>query len=180
MTAESPSSYPGRCRPSRSIGSRRVAAVLGAVVLAVPLSIASAGGAEALGSGTALRAANATATTICAAISALPSAEVTVTLPGPAADLLLSRTKSYPGPCAKYGTASALGNGTVRTYVQRQSAQPLAVGVVFGAAMLDNLPTDPTDGHHCYDVDGNGDIDPMTECAGGHERPLDLVAQRDV
>lgn len=68
-----------------------------------------------------------------------------------------------------------LGNGTVETYANVDPAgAPEALGVQFSAGSLEQLPEDVTDGHRCFDSDGNGDIDPHTECSAWHERVLPL------
>lgn len=77
-------------------------------------------------------------------------------------------------PCTSYGPAQALGAGAVRTYAEMDRRQPVAVGVSLTAGALDDLPTEPTDHHHCFDVNGDGQIEEMTECAGGHEHILGL------
>lgn len=99
--------------------------------------------------------------------------EVDLRLPQRAADRLLARTPSYPGPCYQYGDANDLGDGYVQTYAQYdRHGEPLALGVTFPASMLQSLPSEPSDGNHCFDVDGDGHIDPMHECVGGHENVL--------
>ncbi|MFJ6216795.1 hypothetical protein ACIQGZ_26220 [Streptomyces sp. NPDC092296] len=147
-------------------------------VLAAAAVAAMAGGAALAlpGQSTATTGSNPTQpTTICLTGSTSTATEVTVTLPQVAADPVLAYTPSYAGPCASYGAPSSLGNGTLRTFAQLDSAQkPLAIGIVFPKPTLQNLPTTMTDQHHCYDVDGNGQIDEHTECMGGHEFPLPL------
>jgi hypothetical protein len=49
--------------------------------------------------------------------------------------------------------------------------------VTFPRATLNRLPQEPSDGRHCFDVNGNGEINPMDECAGGHERVMQLPPQ---
>jgi hypothetical protein len=114
--------------------------------------------------------------TICLVPPGQLSNEFTLTVPAAAASALLAQTPSYTGPCAAYGTASALGQGNIRTFAQLEDGRPLSIGAVFPRTTLSGLPTTMTDGHHCYDVDGNGTTDQMTECVGGHERPLDMPA----
>src|SRR5215203_3393867 len=111
--------------------------------------------------------------TFCQVSSA--GTETTRTWPAP-----LARARSYAGPCVSYGTPDQLGNGTVRTYVQSKDSRPLAVGAVFGESALTGLEQEPSDGERCYDVDGDGTTDPMMECAGGWEHPLDLPRQSDL
>jgi hypothetical protein len=118
--------------------------------------------------------------TVCVVRAKHPKRENTAVVPTEVATELQRTTLSYAGPCAWYGAASALGDGTVRTYTQRRQGVPLAIGAVFPSSMLTNLPADYSDGHHCFDVDGNGSVDPMMECAGGYERPLNVPVQPDV
>lgn len=77
-------------------------------------------------------------------------------------------------PCISYGLPHRLGAGMVRTYAKIDGVRPVAVGTALTAGALEDLPTEPTDHHHCFDVNGDGKIDEMTECTGGHEHILDL------
>ncbi|ACU69623.1 conserved hypothetical protein [Catenulispora acidiphila DSM 44928] len=75
----------------------------------------------------------------------------------------------------EYGPPVRLGAGTARTYLVSEGSTPLEIGVVVDAAATESLPASPpTDGHHCYDVNGDGRINPVTECAGGYYLPLHL------
>ncbi|GAA1071761.1 hypothetical protein [Kitasatospora arboriphila] len=148
------------------IASSAAAALLGTAALFAP----AAGSASAAGT-----AVDTTPVKVCLTGNTSTTAEFTVTLPKVAVDPVLQATPSYLGPCASYGTPSALGNGNVRTYAQQEpNGKPISMGFVFPKTMLQNLPTTMTDQHHCYDINGNGVIDEHTECMGGHERPLDL------
>ncbi|PZF99199.1 hypothetical protein C1I93_06490 [Micromonospora endophytica] len=122
------------------------------------------------------RAAGVTTATICLVPRGTPAVEVTVTVPTVAVPALLAQTLSYQGVCAAYGKPLALGGGTVRTYAQIERNAPKTIGITFPRGMLSGLPTSMTDGHHCYDVNGDGQLDEMSECAGGHERELTLPA----
>ena len=62
----------------------------------------------------------------------------------------------------------------MRTYVQTDGRQPLAIGVEFPRSALSGLPSEPSDGRHCYDLDSDGAIDVHHECVGGHERVMML------
>jgi len=76
------------------------------------------------------------------------------------------------------GAASLLGNGTVASYAEFDTSRTLkAIGVVFSASALDNLPTAPSDGHRCFDSNNDGVIDLATECSGWHERVLPLPSE---
>jgi hypothetical protein len=76
------------------------------------------------------------------------------------------------------GPSSALGNGTVASYaVVDRSGAPKAIGVVFAAGALDNLPAAPSDGHRCFDANNDGRIDLASECSAWHERVLPLPSE---
>ncbi|GLZ38902.1 hypothetical protein [Actinokineospora sp. NBRC 105648] len=83
-------------------------------------------------------------------------------------------TRSYPGPCAVYGTPKPMGRAQIQTFAQLRGPQPVRLGFVFDADALDGLPTAMTDGTHCHDVDGNGKVDQHTECVHSHDTTLDL------
>lgn len=76
------------------------------------------------------------------------------------------------------GPAAALGGGTVASYAQIEAGGvPKAIGVVFSAAAFADLPTTSTDGHRCLDANGDGAIDPATECSHWHERVIPLPSE---
>ncbi|WP_374999623.1 hypothetical protein [Aeromicrobium sp. CTD01-1L150] len=115
--------------------------------------------------------------TLCLVLSTPSEVEMTVPVPEPAVEKVLSATRSYRGPCADYGESAERGNGTMTAYSQAERGEPEAVGLVLETDVLDGLPHDPpTEGRWCYDKDGDGTVDPMTECAGGYEDALDLDA----
>ncbi len=95
--------------------------------------------------------------------------------------LLLAACSAGPQGVPKaraLGAPATLGNGTVAGYAEFDAAGAMnAIGVVFSASALDGLPAARTDGHHCFDVDKDGKIDPATECAGWHERVLPLPSE---
>jgi hypothetical protein len=68
----------------------------------------------------------------------------------------------------------SLGNGYVQTvYSHSASGAPTMIGVTVDEAAMQSLPANPVnDGNTCFDTDGDGSIDPATECKGGHERVL--------
>ena len=73
------------------------------------------------------------------------------------------------------GDAAALGDGVVNTYVELDAAGDLvAVGVRLSASTFENLPVGPDGTAPCFDVDGNGTMDPMTECFMMLRRNLQL------
>ncbi|HEY7592878.1 MAG TPA: hypothetical protein VH969_06955, partial [Actinophytocola sp.] len=72
------------------------------------------------------------------------------------------------GQVTEYGEQLRLGNGKLIAYSERNGARPVSIGLIMTDGVLDGLPTDmPTDGKWCFDKDGNGTVDPMTECTGG-------------
>jgi hypothetical protein len=73
------------------------------------------------------------------------------------------------------GAPATLGGGTVASYADVDATGNVqAIGVVFSGATLDTLPSAPSDGHHCFDANKDGSIDPDHECGGGHEAVLPL------
>lgn len=76
------------------------------------------------------------------------------------------------------GAPASLGNGSVASYAEIDAGgAPKAIGVRFSAGALDNLPTAHSDGHRCFDANGDGRIDLATECAAWHERVLPLPSE---
>lgn len=80
------------------------------------------------------------------------------------------------------GVSARLGNGSVTSYAELDHTDtPTAVGLVFSAAALAGPPAASSDGHQCFDADGDGAI-ATDECLFTHERviPLpDRVARRE-
>jgi hypothetical protein len=75
--------------------------------------------------------------------------------------------------CTEFGAPVRLGDGTARTYVRSKNGVPREIGVVIDFAATDSMPFwPPSDGGRCYDVDGDGRVDQLTECAGGYYLPL--------
>jgi hypothetical protein len=103
------------------------------------------------------------------------SQEQTVQRTSNVVDQLVDDTRSYRGVCATYGARSRLGNGTLTAYTVQSGSRPVAVGMVMTDGVLDGLPTDPpSDGKYCFDKDGNGTVDRITECTGGYENQIDF------
>ena len=102
--------------------------------------------------------------------------------------LALGATAGCAGPAPPapmLGTPVSLGTGTVASYAEVDAAgAPKVIGVMFAARALENLPAAPSDGHHCFDADKNGEIDLAAECAGWHEwvlpLPSDLARRADM
>jgi hypothetical protein len=115
---------------------------------------------------------------ICLASNRTPGHERSLRVPEKMVDLLIATTGSYRGPCAEYGESEELGDGVLTAYSQSLGERPSAIGLVMSDDSLSGLPQHPpNDGTTCYDVDGDGSTDNMTECAGGHARQLDLGTQ---
>ena len=81
------------------------------------------------------------------------------------------------------GWRSDLGKGTVSSYAEFTPAgAPRALGVAFSERAFDGLPTGGSDGHHCFDRNKDGVVDPATECLHQYELVLplpDVVARRE-
>jgi hypothetical protein len=76
------------------------------------------------------------------------------------------------------GANSSVGNGTVSSYAEfDKSGAPRAIGIVFQASVLDGLPTAHSDGHHCFDRNKDGKVDPQTECVATHEWVIPLPSE---
>lgn len=76
------------------------------------------------------------------------------------------------------GAPVALGDGSVAGYATFDHAgTPHAIGVAFSAAALHTLPVEHSDGHRCFDANGDGVLDLETECSGWHERALPLPSE---
>ena len=73
------------------------------------------------------------------------------------------------------GAYASVGKGTVSSYAELDgNGAPKVIGIVFHAGALDELPTARSDGHHCFDRNGDGNIDPDEECFGSHEWVIPL------
>lgn len=99
------------------------------------------------------------------------------------------RRGGYLGPCATFGDKRSMGDGYFQTYTQlKHDDTPWAIGYVFPAATLNNMPTTKNDGQNCFDVNGNGTLEEdgsvdlggdlhHDECVAGHQRILDFPEQ---
>ncbi|GAA2999075.1 hypothetical protein [Actinokineospora diospyrosa] len=69
---------------------------------------------------------------------------------------------------------ASLGDGYVQTvYSKSSNGTPTMIGITVDDAAARSLPTLPLhDGNTCFDKDGNGTVDPVSECKSGHERVL--------
>ena len=135
--------------------------------LALLLAVAVAGSAEA--------GPRHGAEWLCLVSKANPDREHTIRVPGKVADRLIAHTRSYRGPCAEYGESKPLGEGTQTAYSQTVGDRPVSIGWRISDSALEGLPYDPPNaGLWCYDKDGDGTTDRMTECTGGYETALKL------
>jgi hypothetical protein len=80
---------------------------------------------------------------------------------------------------------TAIGAATAGTYAEFDDAgAPTAIGFVFSANFFDELPTEMSDLHQCFDRDGNGEVAQPDECNFWHEwampLPGDVVAREDI
>jgi hypothetical protein len=73
------------------------------------------------------------------------------------------------------GWRTALGNGAVESFADLpDTGAPRAIGITFSAGALTNLPSNPSDQHHCVDRDVDGVTDAASECAQTHEFVIPL------
>jgi len=76
------------------------------------------------------------------------------------------------------GANASVGSGTVSSYAEfDKNGAPKAIGIVFPASALDGLPTAHSDGHHCFDRNKDGKIDPEAECVATHEWVIPLPSE---
>jgi hypothetical protein len=76
------------------------------------------------------------------------------------------------------GAEAPLGEGSVASFARfDREGTPEAIGLLFSAATLKSLPTERTDQHHCFDLDGDGAIAPDSECVPTHERVIPLPSE---
>lgn len=74
-----------------------------------------------------------------------------------------------------FGEAKALGEATVRTYVDNDSqGRPTAIGVQLDEAALHGLPPLKNATSRCFDLNDNGKIDGPGECEGDQEVALSM------
>lgn len=79
------------------------------------------------------------------------------------------------GGARTLGWKAELGRGTVSSYAELEpDGAPRAVGIVLSAGALDGLPASGSDGHHCFDRNADGRLDPATECVHQFETVIPL------
>jgi len=73
------------------------------------------------------------------------------------------------------GAVSHVGDATAQSYAEIDATgKPIAIGLVFSPTFFDDLPAEHSDLHHCFDKDGDGTVDPATECLAEHEWAIPL------
>jgi hypothetical protein len=81
------------------------------------------------------------------------------------------------------GWRAKLGNGEVTSFAELQATgAPKAIGIRLSADTLAGLPSEHSDGHHCFDRDGDGVAARPAECFETHEFAIplpDAVSRRD-
>ena len=77
-----------------------------------------------------------------------------------------------------YSKSYDLGDGHIVTYLKMgQNGRPLEIGVKMDEQALNNLPSHVNPSSHCVDTNGNGQIEPETECALGHDFVMPFPAE---
>lgn len=80
-----------------------------------------------------------------------------------------------------FGAPGTMGQGTAASFAEfDRSGAPKAIGVVFSGDALESLPEADSDGHRCFDANGDGVMDLHTECSAWHEWVLPLPSQASV
>jgi hypothetical protein len=81
------------------------------------------------------------------------------------------------------GAAAHVGAATASSYAKfDELGAPLAIGLAFSANFFDELPSEPSDLHQCFDRDRNGVVERPAECNHWHEWVIPLpsaAATRD-
>lgn len=78
----------------------------------------------------------------------------------------------------EHGPDARLAEGPVVSYATFDATgTPTAIGVSISAKAMDTLPAEMSDGHQCFDRNGDGAIDRDTECHHMHERAMPLPSK---
>ncbi len=73
------------------------------------------------------------------------------------------------------GWRANLGNGEVVSFAELQgTGAPKAIGIMISGEALASLPSEHSDGHHCFDRDGDGVTARPAECFETHEFVIPL------
>lgn len=78
-------------------------------------------------------------------------------------------------PPRALGAPRDLGDGSVASFVEfADNGDPRVIGVAISGNALHTLPQEHSDEHQCFDENGDGSIDVMSECSHWHEFVLPL------
>lgn len=92
-----------------------------------------------------------------------------------AALAVLLTASGSAAPERALGWRVPLGNGEAMSFAELQEGgAPRAIGIMLSADALASLPSQPSDGHHCVDRDGDGIVARATECLHSHEYVIPL------
>lgn len=76
-----------------------------------------------------------------------------------------------------YGEVANIGQGNIRSYLAVDSSGvPVELGLLMNRNALEGLPREKNTTGRCFDVNGNGNIDPADECEGDYELVVGLPA----
>lgn len=85
---------------------------------------------------------------------------------------------SRDGDDRQLGAVAHVGAATASSYAEfDESGTPLAIGLVFSQNFFDELPSEPSDLHQCFDRDGNGSVEQPAECNAWHEWVIPLPSE---
>lgn len=93
-----------------------------------------------------------------------------------AASVLWACSGNTDGPAI--GGVASIGAATASAYAEFGPAdEPLAIGLTFSSNFFDELPTEPSDGHQCFDRNGDGMLARPDECNAWHEWAIPLPGE---
>jgi hypothetical protein len=86
-----------------------------------------------------------------------------------------SGARNAAGADRALGWRASLGNGEVTSFAELEpTGAPKAIGITISAEALASLPSEHSDGHHCFDRDGDGVTTRPAECFETHEFVIPL------
>ncbi len=86
--------------------------------------------------------------------------------------------QSRDGAERELGAIAHVGAATASSYAEfDESGTPLAIGLVFSQNFFDELPSEPSDLHQCFDRDGNRSVERPAECNAWHEWVIPLPSE---
>ncbi len=81
----------------------------------------------------------------------------------------------HAAPDRALGWRAALGAGEVSSFAEfQQTGTPKSIGIMISADALRSLPSEHSDGHHCFDRNGDGVTARPAECFETHEFAIPL------